>query len=73
MPAKRHSSDRKRPSSFTCAMPSIARMPLSKPRFARERKQENWMKTIYDRPNAGRVDNVIAEVKAPRRLEAVAT
>ena len=39
----------------------------------RERKQANWMKTIYDRPNAGRVDNVIADVKAPRRLEAVAT
>ena len=36
-------------------------------------KQEDWMKTIKGQLNAGRVDDVIADLKPHRRLEAVAT
>ena len=36
-------------------------------------KQEDWMKTIKDQLNAGRVDDVIADLEPYRRLEAVAT
>ena len=36
-------------------------------------KQEDWMKTIKGQPDAGRVDDVIADLEPHRRLEAVAT
>ena len=36
-------------------------------------KQKDWMKTIKGQPDAGRVDDVIADLEPHRRLEAVAT
>ena len=39
----------------------------------RESEREDWMKTIKARSNAGRADDVIADLKLHRRLEAVAT
>ena len=39
----------------------------------RESKQKDWMKTIKERPDAERVDDVIADPKPHLRLEAVAT
>ena len=39
----------------------------------RKSKQKDWMKTIEEQPDAGRVDDVIADLKPHLRLEAVAT
>ena len=38
-----------------------------------ESKQGDWMKTIKDQLNAGRPNDVIADLKPHLRLEAVAT
>ena len=38
-----------------------------------ESERKDWMKTIKDQLNAGRVDDVIADLEPHRRLEAVAT
>ena len=37
-----------------------------------ERERKDWKKTIKDQPDAGRVDDVIADLEPYRRLEAVA-
>ena len=38
----------------------------------RESKQKDWMNTIKEQPDAGWVDDVIADLKPHLRLEAVA-
>ena len=38
-----------------------------------ESKRKDWMKTIKNQLDAGRIDDVIADLKPHRRLEAVAT